>query len=171
MYTEACTATHSRGEQSQHVLDLRMRCLGRRLQDISAFTAILRTANRETAEHAVLAISEFPPLGSCADIEALSAAQPPPEERARRAEVERLYRRLSELWAQERVGHYTQVAKEAVEVAQQAARTAYKPLEAEAWLLVGELENNTEKGRPPSDALFRAALAAGAALRMSPRST
>ena len=169
MYTEACLATHSRGEQSQQLLDLRMRCLGRRLQDVSAFTALLKTASRETAEQAVAALSDFPPLGSCADIEALSAPQPPPEEPARRAEVERLYRRLSELWAQERVGHYAQVAKDAAAVAEQAERTGYKPLEAEAWFLLSELQNNTQKGRRESDALFRAALAgiAGHNLRIA----
>ena len=169
MYTEACLATHSRGEQSQQLLDLRMRCLGRRLQDVSAFTALLQTPSRATAEQAVAALSEFPPLQSCADIEALSAPQPPPEEPARRAEVERLYRRLSELWAQERVGHYAQVAKDAAAVAEQAERTGYKPLEAEAWFLVSELQNNTQKGRRESDPLFRAALAgiAGHHLRIA----
>ncbi len=40
-YTDACEATHVRGEQSAETLELRMGCLGRRRDDLQALTDVL----------------------------------------------------------------------------------------------------------------------------------
>ncbi len=43
MYQETCEATHVRGEQSEEVLDLRMRCLNENLDDVRALTTVSST--------------------------------------------------------------------------------------------------------------------------------
>ena len=46
MYTEACEATHARGEQSSEVLDLRMSCLNERLSGVKALERHLLEGRR-----------------------------------------------------------------------------------------------------------------------------
>src|SRR6185369_447015 len=45
MYTEACEATHARGEQSAEVLDLRMSCLQDRLGEVRAVSQVFQNAD------------------------------------------------------------------------------------------------------------------------------
>src|SRR6185312_8811500 len=53
MYTDACEATHLRGEQSAEVLDLRMACLNGRLTDLRALTDVFEGADAKVVENAV----------------------------------------------------------------------------------------------------------------------
>ena len=97
MRTDACRATRVRGDQSEHVLDLRNSCLDRRLGELRALTTLLSgTIDRKTVERAVDAASALAPVAGCADTAALlqPGLEPvDPTARVRRAELrERLDR-------------------------------------------------------------------------------
>src|SRR5204862_7915843 len=66
MYTDACEATHVRGEQSAEVLDLRMGCLQGRLGGVAALSEILARADGTVVQNAVSAAGALPPLDRCA---------------------------------------------------------------------------------------------------------
>jgi tetratricopeptide (TPR) repeat protein/predicted Ser/Thr protein kinase len=106
MRTDACRATRVRREQSEHVLDLRVACLDRRLAELRALTGVLSTAaDAHAVEKSVEAASKLTPLAGCADTSALLApgAEPSdPGQRARRAELRAEVDRLAAL---DHLGH------------------------------------------------------------------
>src|SRR5262249_40719201 len=96
MRTEACEATHLRGTQSAHLLDLRMSCLTRRKVQLGALTSLLsERPDPQVLDKSVQAALGLPGLETCADAAVLTAEIPPPEQPAVRAAVEGLQRRLA----------------------------------------------------------------------------
>lgn len=77
MHTEACQATHLRGEQSPALLDLRMACLQRRRTETRSLVDVLVDADAGVVENAAQAVAELPDLGPCADAATLLAAEAP----------------------------------------------------------------------------------------------
>jgi hypothetical protein len=59
-HTEACEATHLRGEQSPALLDLRMACLHRDLSEVRALVGVLADADADVVERAGPALSQAP---------------------------------------------------------------------------------------------------------------
>ena len=90
MYTEACEATHVRGEQSAEVLDLRMACLKERLGNARALSDVFAAADGKVVENAVSAAAALPSLDRCADVTLLRAVVKPPEDPATRKRVDEL---------------------------------------------------------------------------------
>jgi len=88
MYTEACEATHVRGEQSPEVLDLRMACLNDRLTSAQAVTDLFTRADATVVENAVSAAAALPRLDRCANVAALKLVVEPPDSEALRARVD-----------------------------------------------------------------------------------
>src|SRR5262249_19242176 len=68
MHTGACEATRLRGEQSEELLDLRMLCLGERLDALRATTDIFTVADRVVVAKAKAAVSALPPLDDCSNL-------------------------------------------------------------------------------------------------------
>ncbi len=90
MYTEACEATHVRGEQSEEVLDLRMGCLRERLDGVKSLTQLLAHADGAVVDNAVAASSALASLERCADARLLRNVLPPPDDVATREQVAKL---------------------------------------------------------------------------------
>jgi eukaryotic-like serine/threonine-protein kinase len=138
MYTDACMATRVRGEASEAQLDLRMRCLGDRRNEVFALARLLGSADGELVDRAVTAALALPGLFDCANAHAL-ASHPLPNDPAARAEIDRLGHALAEANALEYAGKYTAgvaVATSAIA----AARTAgHAPLVAKLELVTGRL--------------------------------
>ena len=84
-YTDACEATHVRGEQSEALLDLRMQCLDGRRREAEELTRIL-ASDRELGDKAAQAAHSLPPVAACADVAALARPQQAPK--AAQAELE-----------------------------------------------------------------------------------
>ena len=84
-YTDACEATHVRGEQSEALLDLRMQCLDERRKDADELVRMLER-DRELGDKAVQAVQSLPPVAACADVAALERPRPAPA--AAHAELE-----------------------------------------------------------------------------------
>lgn len=106
----------------------------------------------------MVSLSEFAPIAGCADVEALTAPEPL-QVNPKRQQIEALQRRLSELRAAERLGKFATIVKEARAISDQAEQVGFRPLAAEAWFLLGELETSSGNRKAAAEALFRAALA------------
>ena len=87
MYTDACEATHVRGNQSAEVLDLRMTCLEGPRGSMKALTDVLSATDAAVLLEAVNAAQALPPLERCADVPALRTVVPPPADASTRAKV------------------------------------------------------------------------------------
>ncbi len=141
MRTEACEATHLRGEQSDRLLDLRMDCLDDRLRELEATTALLGRADDEVVRNAVRAVSGLTRLGGCADAELLTALVRPPDDEATRLEVDRLRSSLAEISALRDAGLNREALPRAQAAAQESVALGYPPLAAEALFSVARSQH------------------------------
>jgi tetratricopeptide (TPR) repeat protein len=138
MHGEACEATRVRGDQTEAILERRMLCLDARLRDARALVDRFAVADAETVEHAPIAVGSLGDLASCADLQALSSQVPPPADPVTRARVAQLRGELAELKAARPDAR----ARERIAALVAAtATTRYRPLEAEALLAQGAIEN------------------------------
>jgi serine/threonine-protein kinase len=142
--TDACAATHVRGEQAEKLLDLRMACFDRRLKELSALTSLFtRAPDTGVVNKAVDATSHLTRLEGCADTRALEAVIPPPDDQAARAKVEELRKRLAEVKALRESGRFQDGLRIANEAAKTAENLQYAPIWAEALFLRAYLEDAT----------------------------
>jgi serine/threonine-protein kinase len=139
MYTEACQATHVRGEQSAETLDLRMACLADRLDGVKSLSVLLESADAEVVDNAIAASNALVPLERCADLRLLRAVLPPPEDAAARAEVERIRRGIADAKALHDGGRENLAAARLDELVDAARRAGYGPSLAEALALRGQI--------------------------------
>ena len=159
MRTAACMAT-VRGEQSPAIFDLRRRCLDINLQELVALTSVLSNAEEGVIEHASTAVHDLPSLSLCADVEALRAPPPLPENPKERAQVEKLNQQLAEARSEQRFGRYGVVIERAREIAQRAYALKYLPVQAEALYLLGQVEERGGMARQAEKTFVKAAAAA-----------
>lgn len=146
-YTEACTATHVRQEQSEGLLDLRMACLSRRLDEMGAVTSLLAEADAEVVDNALATVDGLPPLTRCRDVMALRERQPLPRNPKRREEIEQTRARVAQAEALERSGQIDEAIIAARAALRRARELDYQPLVAQAGLALGEaLELKGEAG-------------------------
>lgn len=159
MRTESCLAT-LRGNQTQHILDLRMRCLDDRLAELSALVAILQKADGTVLQEAASATHELSPISGCANIEALSAPIPLPDNPMTRKRVDVLRQEMAEVRAIERFGKYSEALVRAEKLAADSVQSHYKPLAAEAKYLLGEIQMRGGLGAQAEQSLVGAVMAA-----------
>jgi len=138
MHRDACVA-HRRGEQSASLLDQRMLCLRGRLADLEATVEVLTRVDGETIDRALEAVAEMPAVRACGDLEALTAAVPPPADDAKRQQVATVRGQLSRAGALERAGRAQEALDEARAARAAAVPIGYPPLIAEAALLEGKV--------------------------------
>ena len=139
MYTDACEATHVRGEQSAEVLDLRMASLQEGLDSLKALAQVFRLANAEVVENAVSAANALGSVERCADVKLLRAVVKPPEDPETRATVDRLRTQLAEVRVLCQVGRLSDGLKLVIPLAKEVRRTGYGPLLAETLCEMGTL--------------------------------
>jgi tRNA A-37 threonylcarbamoyl transferase component Bud32 len=160
----ACEATRQ-GEQSGELLDLRMACLDERLQHVHAVVEILAEADETVVNKAVEAVMRLPTLERCADLDALTADIPPPEDPEAAARVAELEARLVKAEELQNAGKYKDGLALADEVEAAAAQLAYEPLQARAWLRQGNLRFEVADHAGAEEA-FERAYEAAVALQM-----
>ncbi|MBK9757472.1 MAG: serine/threonine protein kinase [Nannocystis sp.] len=141
-YQDACLA-HHRGEQSDALLDLRMRCLEQRRDELHEASTLLQGADASTVERGPQIAATLASLTPCADIQGLSAAVPPPQDPALVTQVDALRRVLTRSRALESAARYPEATTLAQEVVTAATPLAYPPLLAEATARLGRLSNRT----------------------------
>ena len=141
-HTEACLATHQRGEQSQALLDARMVCLHGRRRELAALVDTLGSADAEVVDKAVDAAASLPAIERCDDPAYVLAQVPPPDDPQTQQRVEALRERLAEARALQSAGKYADGSRICDEVQADAATVDYPPVRAEiayrrGWLLEG----------------------------------
>ncbi len=161
-HTDACQATRVRKEQSEALLDLRVGCLDRRLQDVRALTDFFLRSRGEAVEQAVQAAYELPPLQECASGEVLAAQVRPPGNEATRAKVEAMTQRLSEVRVLSSAGRYVEALERADAVVRDARALEHLPTRAEARALLGELRMRNGDAVAAERTLYEAVWAAQA---------
>ncbi|WP_164007014.1 serine/threonine-protein kinase [Pyxidicoccus trucidator] len=139
-HTEACEDTRVRQVQTEALLSQRVVCLERRRKDLHALVEALAGTDRAGAEKALDAVYALPSPGDCADLEALSGQQPRPADPARRAELEQLEGRVSEVKALLDMSRYAPAKERARALESQVLATGYLPLMAELRFHLGWLQ-------------------------------
>ncbi len=137
--TDACMATRVHGVQTEEILSRRVVCLERRRKDLRALSQLLSNADAMLVERAVDAVSALPALRECEDVETLMNLRDLPADPARRAEIERLQTRLSEVKALLDAGRYKPAQEQVQQLEQPALATGYRPLAAEVRFHLGWL--------------------------------
>ncbi|NNB86191.1 serine/threonine-protein kinase [Corallococcus exiguus] len=164
MHRQACEATRVTGEQPEAHLALRMSCLDRRLRAVDALGAELAHADVALVQRSAEAVDSLRGVSGCANVEALSAAVPPPEDQAARTRVDAVRKDVAHAQALLDTGRYAQavpVAKAAVEAAHV---THYRPVEAEALHVLGWAHHRMSQSRD-ARATWHEAMAAATAGR------
>jgi len=141
MYTDACQATHERGEQSPEVLDLRMACLNERLGNARALSDVFASADGKVVENAVSAAAALPSLDRCADVAALRAVVKPPEDPATRKRVDGARVNLANLIALRDSGQCARAKPKADALIADVRAIGYQPLLADTLLASAQLGN------------------------------
>jgi eukaryotic-like serine/threonine-protein kinase len=142
-YRETCEATRKRGEQSQEIMDARMRCLQGRHLALSALVDALENADADVVHKAVEASMDLPSVHRCDDIDYVMAQVPPPDDPAIEGRVETLRERLARARALHSAGRYAEGLPVARAIAQEAETLGYAPLLAEALQRLAEIEQGT----------------------------
>ncbi|MEM9456632.1 MAG: tetratricopeptide repeat protein [Myxococcota bacterium] len=142
-HTEACEATAIRHEQSEEHLGLRMSCLHQRRQHLRITVDELIEADPTVVAHAVQAVTSMPSLSRCADINALAAQIPSPDDPAVAQRVAALDEQLTRAEAKQKAGRYAEALARTQEVVAEATSLDYEPLMARAWLRAGILQRQT----------------------------
>ena len=137
MHEEACTATRVRGEQSEALLDLRVRCLSQSLAEVKALVDVLEGADAALVERAPKAVGGLGGLSTCADAEALKGVLPPPKDAATRARVQEVRGKVARAKALGVAGKYDESLKAATAAVVEAKELGYRPLDAEALYQLG----------------------------------
>src|SRR6185312_2133973 len=104
-YVGACEDTRVRRIQSEHLLDVRMQCLSRRLDETRATLDVLAAGGGDAVDHALDAVRALPSVAPCGDPTALTAAVAPPMIAAQPT-VAGIRRKLDEARAQRKLGRY-----------------------------------------------------------------
>ncbi len=140
MYTEACEATHVRGEQSARLLELRQSCLQERLDQIDAWATLLADPTPGMGARAARAAMHTSPLSSCADTEALASAVDPPQGDALRDAVSALRSDLAKVKVMAELGQYDEALALARATYDAAGTLDYPPVFAEALFGLGQAQ-------------------------------
>jgi eukaryotic-like serine/threonine-protein kinase len=162
MYSEACEATHVRGDQSAEVLDLRMDCLTRNRESLRALTDVLATADTSLLGEAIDAANSLPDVGRCADVAVLRAVVPPPRDPAVRQQVESVRKRAAEARALADARRWKEGRAKALPLRAEAEKLGYEPLVAEVSALLGYCHGTTGDDKLGADEYERALWAAEA---------
>jgi tetratricopeptide (TPR) repeat protein/tRNA A-37 threonylcarbamoyl transferase component Bud32 len=141
MHLDACRATRVRGAQSDTMLDLRMRCLDRRLAELGDGLALIAGATTPAAlDRSIVGISELTPLDGCADATALAAAAPPPEQPAVRAKAETIAEVVQRVRARAHAGQLDGLTADAERAVADARALGHLPTLASALVALARVE-------------------------------
>jgi tetratricopeptide (TPR) repeat protein len=162
MHREACEATRVRREQTEETLTLRMACLDRARGDLKALAGLFSRTDADTARHAVDAAYALAPVSSCADVASLAAEVPPPRDPEVKKRIDAISAQIAEARALYHAAKYREGRKAVQGTADAAATIGYRPLEGEAYQLLGELQEKVGEIPGAEKSLTRALVASEA---------
>jgi len=173
MYTEACEATHVRGEQSARLLELRRSCLQERLDEVDSWATLLSDPTPAMGARAARAAMHISALSACADTEALASAVDPPQGDSLRDAVSALRSDLARVKVMADLGQYDEAVALARATYDASSTVDYPPVFAEARFRLGQAqgmrgdteaaEDNLEEAQWKGASVKHDAIAAAAA--------
>lgn len=141
MRVEACRATRVEGRQSELLLDRRIACLDRWLDELAETVGVAEHAgDRGEVDQAVRASTALSPLAACADVRVLSEALPPPAGAAERATANELAHRTQELDVEQRAGRIAGLPPKVREVVAAARALDHAPTLVAALVLQARVD-------------------------------
>jgi tetratricopeptide (TPR) repeat protein len=161
---DACRATHERAEQSSALMDLRMACLDRDLEQFAALLQLFEAAERDAVIGAVDAARALSDLAECRDTQALVSRQPPPRDPEVRARADALQRTLVGIDALVDAGAFQQARPQLAAVREEVLGIGWAPLSQQMFSLHAAIELATGATATAADAWeqsFAEALVAG----------
>ena len=159
MHTDSCAATRIRGEQSDTLLDLRTRCLDRRLVEFRALTDVLRSGEKAAIEKASEGISRLGDIATCADADALKSVVAPPEGDQKLA-VDRVAAEVARAGALELAGKWPEAQALSAAAILDATTLDYDPLASEALRVHARLQRQLGEPAAAAESLLSAVDAA-----------
>ncbi|MGE3454656.1 MAG: serine/threonine-protein kinase, partial [Kofleriaceae bacterium] len=160
MHSEACRATRVSGEQSEHVLELRMRCLETRRSSLAALVDAMSRPDATTLETVANAADQLSPVDDCANVSALAAVVPPPADPVARAHIDVVLAQLSTAWSLEQTGKPIEALRVARATMEPASQIGYAPLIAQVHEAVGQLARDTDDYKAADQAFYAGLVAA-----------
>jgi eukaryotic-like serine/threonine-protein kinase len=136
-HTEVCEATRVTESQTEQVMDLRMRCLNDRRNELRAAVGVLAHADGTKVEKAMALMAGLQAPSRCDELEALAAELPLPEDPEIAAQVQALRKQLVEVRVRLSVGDFVSSAREVQTLVEQIETLGYGPLLADALYLRG----------------------------------
>lgn len=155
-HRDACEATRVRHEQSDTLLDLRMRCLAQAKAEIAALVSFLGEADAAALDRAPQATLRVGDLDACADTRSLGAAAPLPRDPVLLAQIERLRQEVASLTAMRYLGKWREGLAAGRAVVARARQGGSAPLLAAALYATGWFEINTGATDPSIATLYEA---------------
>ncbi|MGH1341888.1 MAG: protein kinase domain-containing protein [Nannocystales bacterium] len=136
--TDACLATE-RGEQSDHMLDLRMHCLDRARSRLSATVEVLSEASPEIVHQGMALASNQVELELCGDLEALQRTVVLPADAEEAAETEQLFTAIDRMEAMRSAGKKEDAKMLFSDYETRLASSDFPPVVASAAWIQGRL--------------------------------
>src|SRR5439155_10781321 len=159
--TDVCEATRVRGDQSEQLLDLRIRCLDRRLDEVAAYLSLLDAGDAKVIEQAVQAAQSFTDPRSCQSAQVTTEQLPEgPDQRAATVKARKALSEAKALGDAAALGRALERATVAVE---EARKGGHRPTLAEALAALGDLQDRAGDSKAAIAALQEAAWTADAA--------
>lgn len=157
MRVNTCEATHIRKEQSAHLLDLRMQCLDRRLEQMSALVQVLSSQpSKDAIDNAITAAYQLPTFDVCQNATTLPHLLMSPHDPEQRKRHDALSQRLARALALQSTGSYLDGSELAENVLIKARELGHIPLVAEALHVAGDLATQTEESKGGEKLLLEA---------------
>jgi serine/threonine protein kinase/tetratricopeptide (TPR) repeat protein len=150
MHRDSCEATRVRGEQTEQTMTLRMACLDRKLQGLSALVDVFAQADSEVLEKASSAAAGLGSLEICTDVASLTAEVPPPTDPVLRRVVGEVRARISRAEALRLAGRLPDGAKVADQSVVEARKSGDAPVLAEALAKAGLLQSQLDPEKAAS---------------------
>ena len=164
MYEQSCRATFVQRQQSERMFDQRMRCLERRRNRLrSAIDALVSAETPQARVDRMILPFKLPGLERCADLEAMAAEQPLPDDDAQRQRVEELRRRIDEADTLYDAGDSSSGLEVAGKALAEARELEYLPVLGEALASFGRLQTSGASPRDAQTTLEEAVLVAARA--------
>ncbi|MCH9685120.1 MAG: serine/threonine protein kinase, partial [Deltaproteobacteria bacterium] len=161
-HAQTCEATRVRGDQSEALMDLRIGCLDRRLQDLAAVTDVLVHADAQVVENAAQGVQQLAPPSECVGVERDDDGLLIPHDPELVGQVEQVRNRLAAGRAYLLAGKFEQAREEAAAGLERARALGYQPTIAEAAFALAHVHERLMV-LDPALALYEEALFAAAA--------
>ena len=144
MRRATCEAAIERVEQSNVLMDIKVRCLDRRVEEFAALVHAFGDPDREVVEHSVAAAHDLQPVSDCGNARMLQAqiAQSAAGEFPRAPQAQ--YEQLAQAKTALRMGSYAQGASDAAALAEDADTDGFMELAAGAYHVVAVAEDHLD---------------------------